>query len=1407
MLACTRLAMSPNRWKAISPSQFAWEAEALEFLRQGLPDHEPYLAWSNFEFLADDGTINEVDALVFTPMGFFLVEIKSRPGELTGDVHTWSWRHEGRVHTEDNPLFLANRKARKLAGLLRRQKAAERARIPFLEALVFCSARDLRCHLQGTARTNVLLRDPADGARPGILKALVNREGLPAEHAPSQRLDRPTAKAVYQALEQAGIRPTQRSRRIGDYELKRLFLENPLGLFQDWEATHVALSSTSRVVRVYPQNRSSTQAERAVLQRAAEKEFTVLQNLLHPGIVLAESFTQHELGPAIVLRLPATAQRLDHYMAERGARLTVTTRLECVRQIAEALQFAHGRKVVHRALSPQSVVVLNPEAPVPQTQILNWQLCRRASATVTAGSTRLSASLHAEQLVEDASAIYLAPEAQRDPDCDAVSQDVFSLGALAYFLFTGQSPANSPLEMSQRVAQTGGLDLAGVMDAAGSELRELIKFSTDPLVSGRYDTVADFLQQLRLVEEELTTPENEIRHNPLEAKVGDRLPGGFEIKARLGQGSTAVAFLVARDNREAVLKLAARAEHNDRLRSEHQVLSGLDHPGIVRALEPVAMHGLAGFLMEQAGDETLAQRLRKEGRLHLDLLDRFGADLLEAVGVLEAAGVSHRDIKPENIGVRKRGKQSEPHLVLFDFSLSNTPPDQLRCGTAQYLDPFLADRKPPRWDLQAERFAVAMTLYEMATGDLPAWGDGESHPAVQQCEADLHAERFDPALREPMAAFFARALRRDYRQRFDNAEQMLAAWRGLFTGAGRGPSGQTEVDAEARQALLARATLSTQLIELGLSTRAANALDKLNAITVRDLLRVSLWRLNRLQGVGKQTTREIGELHGLLRERFPDIQPAADAEADDPSSGSAAASETVTIDFVAAQLRETGARGKGRGEHELVMALLRLDGPPAADAPAWPGQTDVAREQELTRQRVGQVLAKSRERWRRFTTLTSLREVVVELLNSQGGVMTVGELADALLAARGSVLTEPGRSQAARGVLRAVCETEFGSEEPRFVECRSDGRVLIARSHALGDYAFQLGDQADTLARFDPLAPPARVIEMLREVRLPDGLAPLDPTRLVRLAAGVSRQAAVSARLEVYPRGLEPRRAILLSAGALLGTKDLSVDEIRARVTSRYPEAAPLPAQPEALQDLLAVTGTRFTWDSAADGGKGAFRFQRPDEVTLTSGSSGNRRGSNPALTFPPAPAPEILDAQRFQDRLEHTVARGACLFLVTQPRDYLRAQDRLREAFQPAVCDLDAVLIRGLQAECQRIGARWEKVLAADAADEKSQDRQRLLLLVTRALEAAARSILDAGPHVLLTNIGLLARYDRFDFLHRLHTAVETGTAAARTLWVLVPSDQQHALPTLHGRPVPITTPGQWTRMPEAWTEADGAT
>jgi hypothetical protein len=126
-------------WHVVTPSEFPWEQGALEFIRQNLPPSANVHVWSNFEFVADSGSIYEVDLLVVSPWGAFVTEIKSRPGEISGMGNLWSWHEAGKSATKENPLLLANRKAKTLASLLSRQKAFKNLRIPFVDALVFCS--------------------------------------------------------------------------------------------------------------------------------------------------------------------------------------------------------------------------------------------------------------------------------------------------------------------------------------------------------------------------------------------------------------------------------------------------------------------------------------------------------------------------------------------------------------------------------------------------------------------------------------------------------------------------------------------------------------------------------------------------------------------------------------------------------------------------------------------------------------------------------------------------------------------------------------------------------------------------------------------------------------------------------------------------------------------------------------------------------------------------------------------------------------------------------------------------------------------------------------------------------------------------------------------------------------------
>jgi serine/threonine protein kinase len=248
----------------------------------------------------------------------------------------------------------------------------------------------------------------------------------------------------------------------------------------------------------------------------------------------------------------------------------------------------------------------------------------------------------------------------------------------------------------------------------------------------------------------------------------------------MGRGSSSDALLVRRDGNEdeAILKVACDIAHNDRLVAEGEVLARLHHQNIVAHRETLTVAGRTALLLKSAGARTLAEKIKDEGRLSLDMLQRFGEELMEAVNHLESEGVAHRDIKPENIGIAENRTASQ--LVLFDFSLCRTPADNITAGTH------------PTSTLSVDAAAAALGSVRRALcagrhplrdggGPAPVWGDGHTSPAMLDVEATIESDVFDPVTREGFTAFFAKALKRDYRERFDNAEEMLRAWRAIFT--------------------------------------------------------------------------------------------------------------------------------------------------------------------------------------------------------------------------------------------------------------------------------------------------------------------------------------------------------------------------------------------------------------------------------------------------------------------------------------------------------------------------------------------------------------------------------------------------------------------------------------------------
>jgi serine/threonine protein kinase len=1346
-------------WKEITPSQFPWEREALDFIKSLFPKTPAHRAWSNFEFIASDGSINEVDLFAVTPRGVFLVEIKSWPERIEGDQGTW-YRiiDKQRERAEDNPLLLTNQKAKRLKSLLESAHTrGKKGQLPFVQALVFLSHPDVRPVLDRSARLGVCVRDakqnqPAPRGLPGVVETLTRITASDRERRSFRPLGARDAELIARALEASGIRESRRHRRVGDYDLSELVDEGPG--YQEYAARHASLPETERRVRIFT---TSSGLQREIVVEAARREFRALDPLEHPGILHPRDYVDHELGPALLYDREPDAVALDHYLAVHGTRLDIEQRLDLVRQLAEALAYAHGRGVIHRALSPRSVLVSDPDRPQPRLRIRDWHTAQR-EAISTASATG-TPSGHLEELVSSKATAYLAPEAPRSRAGEHL--DVFSLGAIAFHVFTGRPPAQSLVERQAHLDEHEGLDVGAVMDGAAETLRLSVLLATCPDVSQRTRSVKQFLKEFDDVEDELTEPAAGEAIDPTTAVKGDLLLE-YRVERRLGSGGTAVAYLVAEGEEQRVLKVALDPSHNERLRAEAEVLAKVRTQGVATLhRDDLTIGGHAAIVIEFAGEETLAERIKREGPLGLELLERLGEDLLRAVSALEEQGVAHRDVKPANIGVGRRGKSSQLRLVLFDFSLSRAPLEAIGAGTPPYLDPFMRSPKRGRFDLHAERFATAMTLHEMAAGQLPRWGDGLSDPALIDAEVTIEPDLFDPAVAERLCAFFRRALARETKERFDTAEEMLRAWRECFAGTAAPTPTDHGEEVDQEQAL-AHATLTTPVAELGLSPRGRSALERAGIGTVTTFLSTSEFELRSLPGVGAGTRGELLAVLEALRERLGDEE----------------APDVQGLDLLARQL--VPRRGWEEGDLVTLRALLGLTGE------RWASVSAVAEALAAERSQVQEVLDRARERWgKSLPSVTRLRDEMAELLAREGGVLPAPMLEEAILGRRGAMAEGEERLRIADAAARAAVEAEERLERPRFIAVRLDGTVtIVAPEQADPDaavvYLQRLAERAGAIAREEPVDP-ARAAEELAAVEVPTGLPAPAPGRLVRLAAAVADGVAANDRGELYPVGLSGEVAVRRAAGALAVGTGLTLEDVRSRVLSRYPEGEPPPAR-QILDGLLEPYGLAWSPETA----KYEPMLSALTSSQLTSASTA-AQGEEPGA--------------RFAERLERS--RHRFLALTVRARRSASAERALARVTNVTHVALDAALIGQMRAIAAEKGAEWRAVLELDSAEP---DTRNWRILVGLAGDAAARlrdQLLATPGTLLVSRPGLLHRYNQLDVLDEVRRQIDRPDRdhALKGLWLLVPSGG--GPPRVGGTPIPVIDQNEWAPVPSDWVEA----
>jgi serine/threonine protein kinase len=1314
-------------------SEHPWEREALDHVRPYVEGAPGYWALTSFSFTALTGRTRECDLLVVAPSGLHLIEVKSHPGRAVSQGSTWIFE---RGRPVENPQALGEQKAKELKAFLLHLAEREGIRLPrfWVTASTFLSAPDLRCEFAEHQKLNVFGREGIseqtglDGIWSGLL-------ALPPR---GDRLKPADVSRIAKLLHPAAMGQSHRELRVGPYLLERRPLEEG-PTWRDHLAIHTGHpTNPQRRVRIY-NTHGELEEEREAANRAATREFLAAHGIRHPGIVETDQIDPDSLdeGPAVVFFHDKDWIRLDEYLRRKGEDLDLDTRVYMIRQLTDALGFAHKNGLFHRALAARGIWVAKPDSRYPKLRIADWQTA--ASAAPVAGASVLASNLRSLAAhLEPAAGLYLAPEFAY-PESDKRGLDVFGLGALAYTIACGQAPADSMTDLHERVEKEQGLNLQSRVDDIPDKLNDLVRRATKYGPTERTATVADFGRELDDLEAQLAGASDP---DPLQARKGEAF-GDFRVKEVLGTGSSGRALLVERAGKDEVLKVALPDSGPEQLRREAGYLRLCNSLRVIKALEdPIALpHDRWGLRLEYAGPQSLGDKLRSEGPLSLEELRRLGDDLFTILEALEDASVFHRDLKPDNFGLRELGSPPQERLTLFDFSLAcsaaqSNPSDS--SGTPGYIDPYLGTGNRIEYDFAAERYATAATLYAMATSEEPGRIEDREDGGIS-----LAVDLFEPSIKNGLTAFFQRAFHHDAVQRFSDRVDMRYAWSQVFLSPVVGPSDPVRLDT-------GEVGRDTPLRSTELDLDAVSAAEtKLKTFTVGDLINLSVKRIEMARGVGRNARRHLLRERRRWLQQLPPPATVRSKESPPPADGLLPVDQIAEL-FIPRQSKDP--------QLVRILELYFALAPEQVDGSESSWLTD-ARIAQIVGVDVGKVATSLKSGYERVRSgkvkgIGGLQETLLGadrpdegpqpgLLEQHGRIMPIERLAAALYEVHGSTNESRSLSLAsARACIRALMLVEDRRNEPRFevVTGLDASRWLVALASEnenqptedeLRDWSRGLAGAARRLVEGvvegRPLPQAGEVRSMLRNVPAPEPTPALSDRDLVELACGSVENIGITPRLELYPLNLPAPRAIRVSGITSRLGEFTPYRELVEQVRLRFPDLATLPADIafSRFEQLLLAC------DLKVEGKSGRLRLRAPHTT--------RKRAPSAAGIHTPA---ALIDPQLDLARKE-----GGFLAIRTSLGSADAIAQRLASKPEVTALNVTELYIRYLrdarEAQAAKRGGRptWPAVLRADAPDASPAAREGLRQLNATAWDAIRERVVAVDGTVLLHEAAPLAR------------------------------------------------------------------
>jgi WD40 repeat protein len=260
----------------------------------------------------------------------------------------------------------------------------------------------------------------------GAAPSLVHEEStIPPSNPPQSPHDQPTAAVLGQGPSATpGASEPTRIRYFGDYEITRELARGGMGVV--FQARQVSLNRPVALKMILAgQLANETDVRRFYTEAEAAA------NLDHPGIVPIFEVGQHEGQHYFSMGFvegQSLAQRLaDGPLPPREAAALMV-------KVAEAIEYAHGRGVIHRDLKPGNILLDRTGNP----RVTDFGLAKKLQ-----GDSGLTGS---GQIMGTPS--YMPPEQAGGPRGEVgPAADVYALGATLYALITGRPPFQAATAM------------------------------------------------------------------------------------------------------------------------------------------------------------------------------------------------------------------------------------------------------------------------------------------------------------------------------------------------------------------------------------------------------------------------------------------------------------------------------------------------------------------------------------------------------------------------------------------------------------------------------------------------------------------------------------------------------------------------------------------------------------------------------------------------------------------------------------------------------------------------------------------------------------------------------------------------------------------------------------------------